>query len=97
MSESKLSGFGSAKRKSIWCPYNFLPIICANSTKRMHVIVMGRVSRNKLVFTHDSKLGKKVTMITRLSGNQNQIRMRFFFHEYILINVGKHAETGNMQ
>ena len=52
------------------------------------------------MFTHsesaDSKLGKKMTMITRLSRNQKQNRRSVFF-VCILINVGKHAETKSLK
>ena len=43
----------------------------------------------------DSKLGKKVTMITRLSPNPNKNKRSVFFG-YVLINVGKHTETENL-
>ena len=47
------------------------------------------------MFTHsesaDSKLGKKATMITRLSQNQKQNKRSVFF-----LDVVKHAETESL-
>ena len=51
-----------------------------------------RVSQNK---SADLKLGKPLTMITRLSRIQKQNKSPFFVG-YVLINVGKHTQTESL-